>query len=109
MGLTSAVRTAELAAPASAAAIGAVPVVSPRARAADDVIGFPQSMQNRDAASFSRPQNAQVASELTVGWGGPCGANIGGKRFAENGGSTVSRFDGRRPASGGSWRPEVGP
>ena len=77
MGLTSAERAAELAAPASAAAIGAPPVVTgPRARAADAVSGFPQSMQNRDDASFSRPQKEQVASELTVGRGGACGANI---------------------------------
>jgi hypothetical protein len=65
IGLTSVVWAAELAAPASAAAIGAVPVdISPRAR---EESGFPQSMQNRDEASFSRPQKAQVASELTVG------------------------------------------
>jgi hypothetical protein len=57
--------------------IGPAPVViGPRARTADAVIGFPQSMQNRDDASFSRPQKAQVASELTGGWGGTCGANI---------------------------------
>src|SRR5688572_7514349 len=42
-------------------------------------------MQNRDAASFSRPQNAQMVSELTVGWGGTCGANIGGFRSARSG------------------------
>jgi hypothetical protein len=48
--------------------IGPAPVdIGPRARIADVVIGFPQSMQNRDDASFSRPQKAQVASELTGG------------------------------------------
>ena len=80
MGLTSGARTAELAAlpeRAIAAPVGAVLLDNPRTRAADAVIGFPQSMQNRDDASFSRPQTAQVASELTVGWGGTCGANIG--------------------------------
>ena len=66
IGLTSAGNAAELAAPASAAAIGAPPVVT-GARAADAVSVFPQSMQNRDDASVSRPQKEQVASELTVG------------------------------------------
>jgi hypothetical protein len=89
MGLASAGRTEELADRVSAGATGPVPVDIPRTRAADAVIGFPQSMQNRDAASFSRPQNVQVAGELTVGWGGTCGANIGGKCAVENGGSTV--------------------
>jgi len=76
----SGLRTAELAERANTAPVGAVLVDNPRARPADAVIGFPQSMQNRDDASFSRPQNAQVASELTVGWGGTCGANIGPRR-----------------------------
>ena len=30
--------------------------------AADAVIGFPQSMQNREVASFSRPQNEQTVN-----------------------------------------------
>ena len=79
IGLPPVESTAELA-EASTAAVGAVPVDNPRVRAADAVIGFPQSMQKRDEASFSRPQNEQVASELTVGWGGTCGANIGQRR-----------------------------
>ena len=77
IGLTRAGLADELAAPSSAAATGVLPVVViPRVRDADEVNGFPQSMQNRDDASFSRPQKEQVASELTVGWGGTCGANI---------------------------------
>ena len=77
IGLGSADFVAEVAAPISAAATGAFPVViCPRVRAADAVIGFPQSMQNRDDASFSRPQKAHVASELTGGGGGTCGPNI---------------------------------
>ena len=77
IGLASAVRADELAERESTAPVGAVLPDNPRTRAADAVIGFPQSMQNRDDASFSRPQNVQVASELTVGRGGTCGANIG--------------------------------
>ena len=30
--------------------------------AAEAVIGFPQSMQNREVASFSRPQNEQTVN-----------------------------------------------
>ena len=76
IGLTSEGSAVETAAPASTAAIGALPVVvAPRVRAAA-VIGFPQSMQKRDVASFSRPQKAQMARELTVGGSGTCGANI---------------------------------
>ena len=77
IGLTAEGAAAEPAAPASAAAIGAPPVmVAPRARAADVVSGFPQSMQKRDDASFSRPQKAQVARGLTVGPGRAWEANI---------------------------------
>src|SRR5215207_10129893 len=80
MGLTSAGMTAEPAAPASAAAIGELPVVmAPRARDADVVSGLPQSMQNRADVSFSRPQKAQTAVGLTVGESGTCGANIRAK------------------------------
>ena len=69
IGLASATRAAEPAAPPSAVESGALPVdFAPPARdTADAFIGLPQSMQNRDDASFSRPQKAQVASELTVG------------------------------------------
>lgn len=38
-------------------------------RAAEPDTGFPQSMQKRDADSFSRPQKAQVVRELTAWWG----------------------------------------
>ena len=79
MGLTREGFADELAAPSSAAATGVLPVVViPRTRLADVVSGFPQSMQNRDDASFSRPQKAHVARELTEGRGGTCGANIPG-------------------------------
>src|SRR5215218_619379 len=82
IGLTAGTLPAEPAEPAtlaSAAGTGEPPVVvAPRLRATAAVIGLPQSMQNRDDASFSRPQKAQVASELTVGWGGTCEANIRG-------------------------------
>jgi hypothetical protein len=36
-------------------------------RAAEADIGFPQSMQKRDAGSFSRPQKAQAVRALTTG------------------------------------------
>jgi len=39
--------------------------------AADGLIGFPQSMQNLDPDSFSRPQNGQAfMSRRGPGWGG---------------------------------------
>jgi hypothetical protein len=38
-------------------------------RAAEADIGFPQSMQNREFGSFSRPQKLQAIMELTTGRG----------------------------------------
>jgi hypothetical protein len=37
-------------------------------RAAEADTGLPQSMQKRDAGSFSRPQKAQAVKGLTAGW-----------------------------------------
>lgn len=39
----------------------AAPLLTPT-WAAEAVIGFPQSMQNREVASFSRPQNEQAVN-----------------------------------------------
>ena len=39
----------------------AAPLLAPTS-AAEPVIGFPQSMQNREVASFSRPQNEQAVN-----------------------------------------------
>ena len=45
-------------------------------RAAEAVIGFPQSMQKRDVGSFSRPQKAQAVGGVTRRWCRPWEANI---------------------------------
>ena len=45
-------------------------------RAAEDVNGLPQSMQKREAWSFSLPQNVQEVVALTAGREGPWKANI---------------------------------
>jgi len=45
-------------------------------RAADGLSGFPQSIQNLDAASFSRPQKAQLVTRLPPAGKHPWGANI---------------------------------
>src|SRR3954466_3971599 len=88
--VTSPAGSAEPADPASAASMGDMLAGAGRmpsgaepvgangdpGRAADADTGFPQSMQKRDAGSFSRPQKAQVVRELTAGWGRPCNANI---------------------------------
>ena len=42
-------------------AAAAAPLLAPT-WAAEAVIGFPQSMQNREIASFSRPQNEQAVN-----------------------------------------------
>jgi hypothetical protein len=94
IGLASAVRADELAERASTAPVGAVLVDNPRARAADAVIGFPQSMQNRDDASFSRPQNVQVASELTSAGVGHAGRIYGNRLLSGQRGTRVM---------GGEW------
>ena len=44
--------------------------------AAEAVIGFPQSMQNRDDASFSRPQKEQAVNRLASQAGKAHGARI---------------------------------
>jgi hypothetical protein len=45
--------------------------------AAEAVIGFPQSMQNREVASFSRPQNEQTVNRHPPRRKTSWGANIG--------------------------------
>jgi len=51
---------------AVAGAVGSLPVLTAPlwapTWAAEAVIGFPQSMQNREVASFSRPQNEQTVN-----------------------------------------------
>jgi len=51
---------------AVAGAVGSLPLLTPPLWApiwaAEAVIGFPQSMQNREVASFSRPQNEQTVN-----------------------------------------------
>ena len=50
---------------AAAGAVGSPPVTAPLWApiwAAEAVIGFPQSMQNREVASLSRPQNEQTVN-----------------------------------------------
>ena len=46
--------------------VGSLPVLAAPLRvptwAAEAVIGFPQSMQNREVVSFSRPQNEQTVN-----------------------------------------------
>ena len=57
---------------ANAAAIGDPPVeYGIIVRAAEADIGLPQSMQKRDADSFSRPQKLQAVGGLTRGWDRP--------------------------------------
>lgn len=45
-------------------------------RAPDGETGLPQSMQNRESGSFSRPQKAQSTRGVTLGGGLPLNANI---------------------------------
>lgn len=68
---------------AGAAFAFSLPAAGPPARppaptcAAEAVIGFPQSMQNRDVASFSRPQKVQAVNRRLAGGKTSWGANIG--------------------------------
>ena len=54
----------------------AAPLLTPT-WAAEAVIGFPQSMQNREVASFSRPQNEQAVNVTLPGGKATWRANIG--------------------------------
>ena len=74
----------ELAAPASPPAFAA-PLLAPTWAAEAD-IGLPQSMQNREVASFSRPQNEQAVNRHAPGGKTSWRANIGEHAPPEKGG-----------------------
>jgi hypothetical protein len=75
----------ELADPASPPPATAAPLLTPT-WAAEAVIGLPQSMQNREVASFSRPQNEQAVNRHSPGGKASWRANIGERVRGEKGG-----------------------
>jgi len=76
----------------------AAPLLAPT-WAAEAVIGLPQSMQNREVASFSRPQNEQAVNRHSPGGKASWRANIGERVRGEKGGVGMASGGHARRAS----------
>src|SRR5690349_23082576 len=82
----------------TSAPTAAAPLLAPT-WAAEAVIGFPQSMQNREVASFSRPQNEQAVNRQPPRREPSWRANIG----SESGIRTVVTGGWWSLVAGGWW------